>query len=260
MCIPVLLKIARCNELPIARADPKHPCHGVAVVQPPENPDDWQVPEPWRGDLANAPLLFVSSNPSLGKDDCPWHSESDLVITRYYGRNVISTHFPKWTSRAGVPSTRGVPFWQSIHARAVELYELCNINKTDVIPGLDYAITEVVHCKSIKEIGVPQARQLCATKYLAAILSASGAKVIVVFGNHAAAVLKPNISAIGHMTGPAPIIVGLPHPNARTPRTVAACLTSAQQAVITKALYSNGALKARGNRKYQVAQNPRQGF
>jgi hypothetical protein len=54
-----------------------------------------------------------------------------------------------------------------------------------ITPGLDFALTEVVHCKSRNEVGVKEAQEFCSKRYLDQILSVSAAKVLVVFGQSA---------------------------------------------------------------------------
>jgi hypothetical protein len=57
------------------------------------------------------------------------------------------------TKADGSPDA-AVPYWSSIRARARELLP-------DAVPGEDYAITEIVHCKSEHEKGVREAAKTC---------------------------------------------------------------------------------------------------
>ena len=54
-------------------------------------------------------------------------------------------------------------------------------------PGEDFALSEVVHCKSKKEEGVASALSTCSGRYLNELLSCSGALVIVLVGKKALA-------------------------------------------------------------------------
>ena len=56
-------------------------------------------------------------------------------------------------------------------------------------PGVDFALTEVVHCKSLMGSGVLEAREFCSKRYLERVLSVSAAKVLVVCGEKARAVV-----------------------------------------------------------------------
>ncbi|MCF3607522.1 hypothetical protein L2E81_13290 [Planktothrix agardhii 1033] len=55
--------------------------------------------------------------------------------------------------------SRVTQFWAAVRKRAIELLQ------RDVIPGFDYALTEIVHCKSHHEIGVEQAQEQCVQAY-----------------------------------------------------------------------------------------------
>ena len=84
-------------------------------------------------------------------------------------------------------------------------------------------MTEVVHGKSKGEHGVAEAQGECVGRYLNPILTASGAKMIVVLGARANAALGAR--PIG-LHGPIEIgrcvrpVLCLPHANARTKRRV----------------------------------------
>lgn len=71
-----LVRVARCPNLAACLDDeaPDHPCATIVLnqwqgVPPSERLARWreahQLPEPWDGHLENAPILFVSSNPSI---------------------------------------------------------------------------------------------------------------------------------------------------------------------------------------------------
>ncbi|HEY1976397.1 MAG TPA: hypothetical protein VGG89_07630 [Candidatus Baltobacteraceae bacterium] len=49
--------------------DKANPCYSIVSKQGAASIDTFQLPEPWVGQIDVAPLLFVSSNPSIGKDD-----------------------------------------------------------------------------------------------------------------------------------------------------------------------------------------------
>jgi uracil-DNA glycosylase len=68
---------------------------------------------------------------------------------------------------------------------AVELTENSNIT-----PGIDYAITELFHCKSRHEKGVIQALTECTGLYLDKILSLSKAKVIICLGRLTSKIIR----------------------------------------------------------------------
>ena len=85
----LLLAITRCREIERARGDAGHPCAGIVGLQP---PDQFQVPEPWRGHIDAAPILFVSSNPSIrGREPFPPAGWTDQGIIDYYQRSLTKT-------------------------------------------------------------------------------------------------------------------------------------------------------------------------
>ena len=57
--------------------------------------------------------------------------------------------------------SKSVPFWREVRGRAAELYQRKNAK-----PGLDYALTEVLHCKSRNNEGVASAVDECAKSLL----------------------------------------------------------------------------------------------
>jgi hypothetical protein len=122
---------------------------------------------------------------------------------------------------------RWVRFWASARRRACEVLQK---ERNEVRPGIDFALTEIVHCKSRNEIGVSEAREFCSDRYLQRILCVSAARVLIVFGDHAREAvwrylkLSFGISEQGVLTEPviieniSRIFVFLPHPNARGPK------------------------------------------
>ncbi|MFZ2493507.1 MAG: uracil-DNA glycosylase family protein [Thermoanaerobaculia bacterium] len=233
----LLIEIARCVNVPVARASSNHPCHQVVAAQA-VAPHDFHVPEPWSGDLASAPILFISSNPALAQASRVGEPDAEYP-TADWDAAVVSDFF---THRFGdgqrgwvVGGNRALltdgshgkanAFWSAVKKRAEELLE------REAVPGVDYALTELVHCKSRGEHGVREAVSECARLYLTRVLESSGAAVIVALGSIAADALRTivNVSA-GRVSEPfvlaqcERIVVLLPHPNARTVRSLTGCL------------------------------------
>lgn len=203
-----LQSIYRCQNLQSARDAPaNHPCGAVAAAQLYARCDAYQVPEPWRGDLAGAPLLFVSSNPSIDPtDDSPWNIDSDAEITAYFHKGFPDT-FPRIV-RPRVGTSSLVRFWRTLSHLANDLFPAT----VKVSPGKHFALTELVHCKSRGEAGVRKALQTCVSLHLEPILQTSRAAVICVIGAHARAhfarqKVVPDAEA--------PVHIYIDHPNAR---------------------------------------------
>ncbi len=118
--------------------------------------------------------------------------------------------------------------YREVRALARALYGLAA--DQPIRPGLDYATSAVVHCKSREEIGVNRARKTCADNYLDPMLTVSGAAVIVCLGKHAALAVQTHYgvaAAFGTLSDPVRIgdrdrlFAFLPHPNAHMPRSAA---------------------------------------
>lgn len=89
--------------------------------------------------------------------------------------------------KSGGWSAKPVKFWMATRARAAEIVP-------GAIPGEDYGLTEVVHCKSKSEVGVSQARSLCSEMYLLRVLEAApSAVVLVIYGSHARVAIQETI-------------------------------------------------------------------
>lgn len=234
----LLLEIARCSQAQscINNTLIDHPCSKIVHVQNSSSFDDYQVPEPWCGNIIDAPILFISSNPAISsKDIFPTGKWMDDDITDFF-ENRFGGGKQEWT-RNGTKALdkngtymKATSFWASVRQRAIELL------KREVNPGLDYALTEVVHCKSKQEIGVTEATEFCVNRYFNQILSLSGALVIVVLGKHARTAVQNKYKIANNLTMVGPIefngrkriITFLPHPNARGSNTFAKCVPAAE--------------------------------
>lgn len=222
-----------------------NPCSKIISIQHSRHPDtldQHQVPEPWSGDIEHAPILFLSSNPAIDenpsikeREEFPLWSWPPKDIEDFFTHRYTGEH-KQWIKNGiyylqqnGSYSRKYVRFWASVRKRAEEL-----LPKKDVKEGVDYALTEVVHCKSKGEEGVEEALQECATRYLRDVVKLSRAKVIVVLGGPAREAVEGKFKnelkdefrlSNGDAFGPLQIderqtyIVFLPHPNARVART-----------------------------------------
>jgi hypothetical protein len=151
--VRLLDEIVHCPVVDACHRGEPSPCSQVVATQ-----DDadvpFQVPEPWSGHLETAPILFLSSNPSiddLGQEEYPAHDWAPDKTRAFFncrfggsgGFNQIQdgSHMALKSRERG----KSVSFWSSVkkHARDILGYE--------AVPGVDYALSEVVHCKSRKE-------------------------------------------------------------------------------------------------------------
>ena len=164
----LLLEIARCPEAAHCFTHPTadHPCQKIIQVQGAGSLAELQVPEPWSGELEHALILFLSSNPSISTAEVyPRWKWPDEEIADFFGGRFGGGR-RQWI-KDGTKSLRpdgsygkATAFWAAVRQRAMELWQ------GDVRPGVDYALTEIVHCKSKSEIGVAEARKRCVPRYL----------------------------------------------------------------------------------------------
>lgn len=171
----------------------KHPCCDIIKSQNQQNLKDFQIPEPWAGYINKAPLLFLGSNPSIDKKN-----NEDYPIYKNISCNSVnnSSQFKRkdgtivelldfYNERLN-DLDKGTKRWaryilNGVKNAAEYLYD----GDSKIVHGCDYALSEVVHCKSENQTGVEKALDECSTKYLERILQISPAKVVVVFGKKA---------------------------------------------------------------------------
>ena len=198
--------ICSCPEVDAALGNKSHPCHSVVSVQDEMVATDAQMrqrPEPWIGNIETARVLFLSSNPGLSDDpniaereDFPTYKVSDqeagnFFVNRFDQKNIpVHATFNHPTEpnflvrcvdgnyRSGMKQQkRPQATWQGIHDHAMAILgEKCDPNK-------DYALTEIVHCKSKMAAGVEEASSHCVDKWLMPILELSQAEIVFVMGS-----------------------------------------------------------------------------
>jgi hypothetical protein len=196
---PLLIKIAGCGNVErcLTSRDRSHPCSEVVLEQWPTNsfeervglwPERHQLPEPWLGHLESAPILFVSSNPSLSmpSEGYTRANANDRHVTASWSDEQIDASYTTAFETAikdGVrmlkrDGTVGpvVRYWQAVCEQAEMILG------REPIPGQDYALTEAVHCKSASERGVGSALDTCADLYLRDVLALSPARLVVIVG------------------------------------------------------------------------------
>jgi len=163
------------------------PCRDIVNFQ--KNPHlPFHFPEPWSGDLTRASLLFIGSNPSIDYNEAypneRWDGGDKKIVAFFEQR--FAAQQPHINSEWRTLQVFGVnqygnvvPYLRAVHELAKEIL------RSPPKPGVDYALTEIVHCKSWGQTGVPEAIALCAERYLDKVLAASGARVLIVLGAHA---------------------------------------------------------------------------
>lgn len=229
-----------------------HPCYKIVASQNAATRSEFQVPEPWVGRIDVAPILFLSSNPSIGEDAHATGATPPEQIWESHqlafggGSRTYIIDGVKTTRPNGTP-IKNVGYWISVRARAKEL-----IPQREVVPGVDYALTEVVHCKAKDEYGVNEALDECFGRFMERVWAVAAAKVVVVFGKMArqkllgAGAEQPTVPLERTLGGRSRTLVFLPHPNAIGPLKTFAENYSAADLSRLKALI-NGAAATLGS-------------
>jgi hypothetical protein len=237
----LLLQITGCPVVAECRAGSRLACSRVVGVQSAISWSDFHVPEPWNGELESARVLFVSSNPAIDSAELyPTPSWADTERIDFF-RHRFSGGKQAWTDAFRTllkdgrydAAPRAGKYWAEIHNRAIELLG------PEARPGIDYALTEVVHCKSSSNHGVKEARVECATRYLEPVLQvASSARVIVLVGKQAWEVFfdrygcPPCFGVATNVTiaGRGRMVVSIGAPNSSQPRKLSYCLSRGELA------------------------------
>jgi len=150
------------------KEQPKSKCITIIKLQKPlEKLDQYQVPEPWSGNLETARILFIGKNPSIDMNEKFPTRRTDPKETERYILNLSKRMTEK-----------KVEYWEAVRKLAAQLLG----RKAE--PGSDFALTEVVHCKTQGGNGVSkEVRETCGKNYLRDIVELSGATVIVCLGS-----------------------------------------------------------------------------
>jgi uracil-DNA glycosylase family 4 len=176
-------------------------CQRIIEVQK-ENKHKFQFAEPWNGDIENAKILFVSSNPAIDFDEYfpTYDIENETFVGNWNEEEIKNFFYKRFTyfsnkrnnakltfkkvvkNESGTPKT--VKYWTNLNARAKELIgRKAKLNN-------DFAITEIVHCKSKSEVDIDdKCLESCSNNYLKEIISLSNAKLIVAVGKKAKEVI-----------------------------------------------------------------------
>lgn len=196
------LEISGCSEVCEAIDKKSHPCHKVvnwqttqwSPVDSQENFSKFHRPEAWTGNLSSAPIIFLASNPSFNADESypdwseDWEEKKILDFAthrfveegeRNFGAIDSGPNRDKTFLLDGTPSENSVAYWREIRGRVAEIL---NKETGDVSAHEDFVMTEMVHCKSHKEIGVNEALLHCSKLFMDRIFTLSPASIVIVMG------------------------------------------------------------------------------
>lgn len=186
----LLLEIAKCPNIDECYKEASCVCNEIVKTQV-RDKEKFAVPEPWNGDLENAKILFVSSNPSFNESEnypeMNWNDEEiiEFFDGRFSGKYTnIRKDNKVCVKNVDGTSGKAEPFWGAIRKRTAEL--LYDGREKEVKHGKDYCLTEVVHCKSKNEKGLDSTViSECYNKYFNKLVKLSDCKVVVVLGHKA---------------------------------------------------------------------------
>lgn len=227
----LLLEIARCQNVHLCKTSSgPHPCRAIVDFQY-GSLDEFHLPEPWDGPLESAPILFISSNPSLGgSEEYPhwtWPDEHvvDFFENRFGGGRKAWVVGGRSLQVDGSRPVRSTHYWSAIQRRAEELVgPACR-------PGIDYAVTEIVRCKSWNEKGVGSATDECVRRFLDPTIAASGADVLVLVGLRANSAFRrhfdlpaDSLLAEVEIGGKLRMVVSVGHPGSAKPQRIERCV------------------------------------
>ena len=187
-----------------------------SIVQFSINEEGFQIGEPFNGDIEQAPILFLSSNPAFNFDEVsprffpnsgklfvPEHIEDgskkgkkeikpdsyDSYIKPFFLSRIHkiingqSLHIPLKNGK-----TKAVPYWGCVRNNTKTLLP-CTLlksykSKEKIREIMKYAVCmEIVPFRSNKERGVPDALDKCWDTFTKHLLELSKASVIVLVGN-----------------------------------------------------------------------------
>jgi hypothetical protein len=256
--VELLVALTRCPVIDRCLNGASHHCSAIVASQHAETAETFQVPEPWSGHIAIAPILFISSNPSIDYQEAyPVASWQDAERAEFFESRFDRKSEPWVDSRMRprllpmnppIWRMKGTRFWRAARARAGEML------RRPAIPGRDFAMTEVVQCKSVDEIGVVAAQDECARRWLRPVIQASGCRVVALFGSHARAAFRDLYGVIEgtplsgplRLEGRDRLVLQLPHPTAFKRRRNCAPLTRTELSSVNDFLLGDAAVKGAG--------------
>jgi len=195
--------IAQCSELKNVSLDSGHPCQTVAYESCAG--DFRQLPEAWVGNLETARLMILSSNPTISVEKNPKKQElfplggtsnPEIEHPEWPIDRVLDFRLNRFEQRRETPYVLSDTRYLTVagsHVASTNKYWTQSFRIGREIFGnefqmeRDIILTEVVHCKSKKEIGVKEAVATCSKRYLNRLLGLTMAQLVVIAGAQARA-------------------------------------------------------------------------
>ena len=165
-----IIKVARCENIDWDAGVGKGACEKIVAYQgisPSSFKDEYQLPEPFSGEIDKAKYLIIGSNPAYKKEETPFprYSWNDKDIASFFYDRMSS-----YSNKGHLTGCKKVISW-------ITGYGVGNIKNEEI------ALSDIVHCKSNKEAGVSKACSICAEKHLEHVLGLFNGKYIILLGS-----------------------------------------------------------------------------
>ncbi len=219
-------------------------CEKILTSQKRDN-NNYQMPQPWNGNIETSKILFISFNQSLDLDeyypDNSWKKNDvhDFFINRFSEKFIWVKNqlYPLEKNKQYRDSKHWIRYWAGVRNFAKFIFQFTPE------PGIDYSLTEIVHCKSIEENGVNEAALECYNKHFNNILNLTSAKIFIVVGKKT----EKKVKSINNFNSKAKlqiqkindierIWVFIPHPYARGKKNFGDFFTKKELSTIRKYL------------------------
>ena len=171
-------------------------CAKVLTSQSAVSKGDFHIPEPWNGDICSAKVLFVSLNPGFSRGELfprfgylYWRSgpifNNSKVEAFFEGRFDLNQPYVTYKNGGHAFKIRMENYsLKSVRGFWTYVFNMARVLIPNADPLRDFAITELVHCKSSKVSFIdPPCYELCMGRYLNKIFSiASNVQYVIFIG------------------------------------------------------------------------------
>lgn len=185
----LLIEIVKCKNIHDCKINrnKNNPCYKIVDLQ--QELNNFQVPEPWNGDIENAPILFLSINPAINENEefptfnkLKWDNNKiiDFFCNRFDGEYAKIINDNAYIRYKDGNFSKTVGYWNTTLKNTAAIM---NIDPINVKMGEDNCIIEIVHCKTHGQGNLNiRCENECFNNYIEKILKLSKAFIIVLVG------------------------------------------------------------------------------
>tara|TARA_B100000315_G_scaffold253838_1_gene293554 strand:+ start:405 stop:1163 length:759 start_codon:yes stop_codon:yes gene_type:complete len=179
----LLVDICRCPNIKDVLINNKenNPCFQTIKSQN-KDYDNFQVPEPWSGDITRAKIVFLLCNPSISENEnFPTHKNKNEELEDFFINRHNGDRPGKYINGDVViysnDKTKRIPTQSEIKQVAQHIFG------KSCIPGKDYAQLEITHCKTLNKNALsPSSINECVSRHFFRTIELIKAKLIVSCG------------------------------------------------------------------------------